>query len=1171
MSASGWKKEYAAEVQRLALTGYGSDFARHLLLQVLDPHPARQFVAGLLKDDLITFGDRGKEGSMVAVNIGFTFRGLRLLGVRASHLEVIATKSEAFANGAAPRAARYLGDAGASAAELWEPPFADGFADVWIALHGPDARSLDEMVKRLCSMPGAKRAFEGWQAKGLDAAHLGTDRSDRRVHFGFRDNITRPVIREGGSGAGHNAGELPLGYEIDSHNAGELLLGFENDPGVNLWGDLKTTPCDVVPFVRNASFAVLRKIEQDEGQFNEWLHQQSCSLQSAGHFQVTKEYLKAKMCGRWSDGTPLRPEDSEPPSSEDRAARLPTPGFRYATDPDGQGCPFGAHIRRSNPRDDPIAPPTQRVLFRRGMPYGPAHESDPEAKRGLMGVFFCASIDDQFERLISEWVEKRPMGPPNQGRAKDPLIGHHDDPEAGFLIPQGGGTPPIELRFPKPFVTTRGTLYAMFLGRKALEGIAEGHDAASRRARVPDIEGDARALRAAADPDTLDPGGAPSDRFCDIVMEGGVTSGIIYAKAVAKLSGHYRFKNIGGSSIGAFAAALTAAAEFRRRQGSGAGFEALDQLPGRLAQEDGQGRTLLQRLFVPQQGTRRLFQIFLAALDKDSVARSVRSGAVEAARQYLRLPKSGLCAGDIFVLLAVVLPGIIAALSIRFGPVVPAPAAWVVYLFAWVSWCVAVLLALGVLAAGTVVFGVVRDLTAELVPNGFGLCRGWRPEAKEGVLDLAGFLHVSIQEVAGLDPLDDKPLTFADLWHAPGAPADVLGYEATGVDARSINLEVYTSNLAHGRPYRLPLDEHPPNPDRAAEFNEDMGRLFFKVDELAQYFPKQLVQYLASVSKSYAQTGDADPPAGPKTDGFLELPVGDLPIVVAARLAMSFPGLISAIPLYAIDYEPAHRADRSLQKCWMSDGGLCSNFPIHLFDSWVPRWPTFGISLQSRSQKRPGEEVWLPKLHRDGRGDTWDRRLTEGPSLGRLGAFVTSLWLTAWHWNDSTMMRMPGVRDRVARVYLGRGEGGVNIRMTGPQIEKISAYGSVAAQALIDKFIEKPGKLGSCGWREHRWVRLNVLLVALRDRVQRLKQAIDLDLYTIPLDRAIKSAAQTAPLRGPPRVPWPSETPLTVDQQAELRELLVALEELESAFVRAGERHPFAAIPRPAMRIRHPT
>src|SRR5437588_12938950 len=52
---------------------------------------------------------------------------------------------------------------------------------------------------------------------------------------------------------------------------------------------------------------------------------------------------------------------------------------------------------------------------------------------------------------------------------------------------------------------------------------------------------------------------------CDIVMKGGITSGVVYPSAVAELSKSYRFRNIGGNSAGAIAATLTAAAEYRRQ------------------------------------------------------------------------------------------------------------------------------------------------------------------------------------------------------------------------------------------------------------------------------------------------------------------------------------------------------------------------------------------------------------------------------------------------------------------------------------------------------------------------------------------------------------------------------------------------------------------------------
>ena len=62
---------------------------------------------------------------------------------------------------------------------------------------------------------------------------------------------------------------------------------------------------------------------------------------------------------------------------------------------------------------------------------------------------------------------------------------------------------------------------------------------------------------------TPDPGDT-GRRFCDLVMKGGITSGIVFPTAVAQLSTQYRFRHIGGTSAGAIAAAGAAAAEYRR-------------------------------------------------------------------------------------------------------------------------------------------------------------------------------------------------------------------------------------------------------------------------------------------------------------------------------------------------------------------------------------------------------------------------------------------------------------------------------------------------------------------------------------------------------------------------------------------------------------------------------
>ncbi|MBV9455553.1 MAG: patatin-like phospholipase family protein [Rubrobacter sp.] len=53
----------------------------------------------------------------------------------------------------------------------------------------------------------------------------------------------------------------------------------------------------------------------------------------------------------------------------------------------------------------------------------------------------------------------------------------------------------------------------------------------------------------------------PQRGDCDLVMKGGITSGVVYPQAILKLAKEYRFRSLGGGSVGAIAAALTAAAE----------------------------------------------------------------------------------------------------------------------------------------------------------------------------------------------------------------------------------------------------------------------------------------------------------------------------------------------------------------------------------------------------------------------------------------------------------------------------------------------------------------------------------------------------------------------------------------------------------------------------------
>ena len=102
----------------------------------------------------------------------------------------------------------------------------------------------------------------------------------------------------------------------------------------------------------------------------------------------------------------------------------------------------------------------------------------------------------------------------------------------------------------------------------------------------------------------------PHDRFCDLILNGGVASGIVYPWALVELARDYRFHSIGGNSVGAMAAALAAAAEYGRCQGQANAFEVLRRAPLDLAKEE-DGQTKMLRLFQPSPGVRRLFALVL--------------------------------------------------------------------------------------------------------------------------------------------------------------------------------------------------------------------------------------------------------------------------------------------------------------------------------------------------------------------------------------------------------------------------------------------------------------------------------------------------------------------------------------------------------------------------------
>src|SRR6516162_6677204 len=95
---------------------------------------------------------------------------------------------------------------------------------------------------------------------------------------------------------------------------------------------------------------------------------------------------------------------------------------------------------------------------------------------------------------------------------------------------------------------------------------------------------------------------------CDVVMKGGITSGVVYPEALSEIGASYRFRGVGGASAGAIGAAIGAAAEFGRSSG---GFARMAALPD----QRGDGR--LAALFQPQASTGPLLRLMLTATGHD--------------------------------------------------------------------------------------------------------------------------------------------------------------------------------------------------------------------------------------------------------------------------------------------------------------------------------------------------------------------------------------------------------------------------------------------------------------------------------------------------------------------------------------------------------------------------
>jgi Dyp-type peroxidase family len=389
------------------------------------------------------------------LNLGFTKDGLtQVIGAARSRLDL------SFELGADhPHTIGFLNDMPSSD---WVKAFVSDRIDGVFLITDPDAafvtlrsnellRLLSNSIKAVYAEPGNTRPGAEWG----------------REHFGFLDGVSQPGIR----------GLTPISDPIRRPNEGlpgqdliwpgEFVFGC---PGQDPANPVKPgkPPDMLAPWMRNGSYMVFGRLEQKVPEFRRFVAERAARL------GMNPKLLAARMVGRWKSGAPLERaplRDNPEMGSDDKRNN----DFDFAEDSFQRKCPYAAHIRKVNPRDDIAFAEAQRHrIIRQGIAFGPEvepGETITRHSRGLMFVCYQTSIERQFEYIQKNYANNpdfvygkvRPVGGAPVKPGFDPIIGQApgngpremDEPYPNYPA----GNRRTTLAIPQQFVILRAAAY----------------------------------------------------------------------------------------------------------------------------------------------------------------------------------------------------------------------------------------------------------------------------------------------------------------------------------------------------------------------------------------------------------------------------------------------------------------------------------------------------------------------------------------------------------------------------------------------------------------------------------------------------------------------------------------------------------------------------------------
>lgn len=458
------------DIQGLIINGYSHPCSVHMLFKFSDKPDNLDSIRGFVKDllpHLQSAEDWGPLKPEFMLNIGLTVGGISIvkpeLDVYNSSFPPTFKKGPWDPN----NAQQSLGDyEEGDPSKWWNNKFANTDVHCVVHAYAMNPTAQEKIVEFIAA--AAQKSNEAvTELKPINSASGRLEQyllvPDDYVHFRYRDSIDGPGLKDN-----------PLSK--DQQDLNNFLIGYstlENPTPGPLFG-LEGK------FAKNGCYNAFRILHQDVKTFNDFLEEQAELI--APKIKQTKEYtvewLAAKMCGRWRNGSPLVLSPDNP--QHDTSQRT---DFGYkADDMKGAKCPFSAHTRVSNPRDEGVKVAGSTLvprIIRRGMAYGSpmSVDPDPKADRGLIGLFLCGDISSQFETIYA-WINKNNFSPvfnPGAKTAQDPLIANRIKDKSfdpNFTIPMEDGTK-IVIRGPLPqFVVTRGTAYFLLPSISSLKEIA---------------------------------------------------------------------------------------------------------------------------------------------------------------------------------------------------------------------------------------------------------------------------------------------------------------------------------------------------------------------------------------------------------------------------------------------------------------------------------------------------------------------------------------------------------------------------------------------------------------------------------------------------------------------------------------------------------------------------